>query len=114
MKDRSNSLPPPVSSFSVVSGHEVSSTNWVSFRDTPTLVVLMGGRVIKEICGKLCLEAGWAENTPLAIIRSAGVQSTQKVWKSTIGSIEKDLNLAEDEKLSPCVIVIGRAVSAAM
>ncbi|KAG2485056.1 hypothetical protein HYH03_016154 [Edaphochlamys debaryana] len=91
-------------SFTVVSGHDVDGTDWGAFAQLPTLAVLMAGRNLGRIVGKL-VEVGWAPDTPVAVVRSAGLPE-QRVWRSSLQAVEADT--ANAGPLSPCIVIIGR------
>ncbi|KAG2422679.1 hypothetical protein HXX76_015843 [Chlamydomonas incerta] len=95
-------------SFTVVSGHDVAGTNWAAFRELPTLVVLMAGRNLGQIARRLVEDAGWAPDTPVAVIRSAGLPE-QHTWLTSLDTAEVDL--AEAGQLSPCIVVVGKVAA---
>ncbi|EFJ48119.1 hypothetical protein VOLCADRAFT_104902 [Volvox carteri f. nagariensis] len=106
-------------SFTVLSGHDPDSTDWDALdpglgagggggggADSPTrtLVVLMAGRALGDIAGRL-RDTGWPDDTPVVVVRAAGLPE-QKVWYSRLDSVKK--NTEDAGSLSPCVVVIGR------
>jgi uroporphyrinogen III methyltransferase/synthase len=88
----------------VVSGHDVDATDWAAFRHIPTLVVLMAGRSLGLLVGKL-LQQGWAPETPVAVIRAAGTPEQREWWAELGGVVEAT---AGEPELSPCVTVVGQ------
>jgi hypothetical protein len=97
------------------------------------LVFLMIGRLDKldamcryiAIFGNDCNDAGrWNKNTPCAVIQNMGggakeakklvTLPVQKVWRSLLGNIVKDIKKEEDptrSSVSPAVFVIGATAS---
>ncbi len=95
------------------------------------LVFLMIGRLDKldalcryiENCGDYCDDVGrWNKGTPCAVIQNAGGakeadESTtlpvQKVWRSTLGNIVKDIKEEDPTRssVSPAVFVVGATAS---
>lgn len=93
------------SSFAVLTGHDLEIHNWEAIAQLATLVILMGGKVLPEICDRL-VSYGKRPETPVAVIRWAS-QPQQQIWEGTL------LNIAQQTKhvkLSPCVITIGEVV----
>lgn len=91
--------------FTVMTGHDPDSLNWVSLAKLETLVFLMGARTLPEIVRRL-RGHGRSPDTPIAVIRYAG-GDRQQVWEGTLADI---LELTANQSLSPCVIVIGEVV----
>lgn len=93
------------SNFAVLTAHDLERQNWEALAQIDTLVILMGGRALPEICDRLFQQRKRPE-TPVVIIRWAS-QSNQQIWDGTL------LNIAQrtkGEKLSPCIIAIGEVV----
>eukprot|EP00741_Cyanophora_paradoxa_P009713 tig00001604_g9410.t1 len=67
---------------------------------------LMAGRALPELMEGL-VGAGLDPATPVAVIRWAG-RPDQRVWEGTAGSI---VGATAGERLSPCVVVVGRVVA---
>ena len=91
--------------FGVFTAHVLDALDWPRISRLDTLVFLMGGRNLAEICQRLQTH-GQRGNTPIAVIRWAG-QSRQQLWQGTV------LNIAQQTrgvKLSPCVVVVGEVV----
>lgn len=97
--------------FGVFTAHDLDALNWVAIAQLPTLVLLMGGRNLAEICQRV-LRQGRSPVTPIAIIRWAS-QPQQQVWTGTLSDITERVApvLSGGQKLSPCIIVIGEVVS---
>ena len=97
--------------FGVFTAHDLDALNWEALAQLPTLVLLMGGRNLGEICQRL-LRRERSPFTPVAIIRWAS-QPQQQVWTGTLSDISERLRsyLDSGQKLSPCIIVIGEVVS---
>jgi uroporphyrin-III C-methyltransferase len=94
------------SHFAVLTAHDLDLHNWEALAQLATLVVLMGGRHLAQICDRL-IHWGKRPETPVAIIRWAS-QPQQHIWDGTL------LNIAQrvkGEKLSPCIIVIGEVAA---
>jgi uroporphyrinogen III methyltransferase / synthase len=92
--------------FGVFTAHDLDALNWEALAQLPTLVLLMGGRHLAEICGRL-LGRGRSPFTPVAVIRWAS-QPQQQVWTGTLSDIAERV---QGQKLSPCIIVVGEVVS---
>jgi uroporphyrinogen III methyltransferase/synthase len=92
--------------FAVFSAHDPDTLDWESLARLETLVFLMGGRNLRQLCDRL-IQEGRAPRTPIAIIRWAG-REIQRVWTGTLEDIAAQV---AGETLSPSVIVIGEVVS---
>lgn len=93
------------SHFTVLTAHDLELHNWDALAHMATLVVLMGGRALPEICDRL-MAHGKRPETPIIVIRRAS-QPQQQLWEGTL------LNIAQRTRgatLSPCVIMIGEVV----
>ena len=90
------------SNFAVLTAHDLDLQNWQALAQITTLVILMGGKNLPDICDRLISQNKRPE-TPVAIIRWAS-QPQQQIWEGTLISITQK---TKGEKLSPCVIVIG-------
>ena len=97
--------------FGVFTAHDLDALNWEALAQLPTLVLLMGGRNLREICQRL-LRRDRSPFTPVAIIRWAS-QPQQQVWTGTLSDISERVrsHLDSGQTLSPCIIVIGEVVS---
>ncbi|WP_024544551.1 uroporphyrinogen-III C-methyltransferase [Picosynechococcus sp. NKBG15041c] len=93
--------------FFVGTAHSLGAFDWSALAQLETLVFLMGGRNLAEICDRL-MAAGRSPQTPVAIIRAAGL-SEQRAWTGTLQTITEQT--ATIQKLSPCVIIVGQVVS---
>ena len=91
--------------FGVFTAHDLEALEWEAIARLQTLVFLMGGRQLRELCDRLITHNKRPE-TPIAIIRWA-TQPRQQVWQGTLLSIAQ---IVSGQKLSPCVIVIGEVV----
>lgn len=94
------------SGFTVVTAHDPSLLNWAVLAQMETLVILMGTRQLAEIIRQLC-SYGKEGETAIAIIRWAGFPE-QQIWQGTLDNI---LELTQEQKLSPAVIIIGKVVN---
>lgn len=92
--------------FAVFTGHDLKALNWPALASLPTLVFLMAGRTLGEICQAL-ITHGKLPSTPVAMIRSGG-RPQQRVWTGTLETIDRQ---TQGQKRSPTVIVIGEVVS---
>lgn len=97
--------PALASNFSVLTAHDLDRHNWQALANIATLVILMGGRKLGEICDRL-VQQGKRPETPVAIIRWAS-QPQQQIWEGTLINISQR---TKGEELSPCIIVIGEVV----
>ena len=91
--------------FGVFTAHNLQTLDWATLASLETLVFLMGGRYLAEICYQLQTHKRHGD-TPIAIIQWAS-QPQQRIWQGTL------LNIAQQtkgERLSPCIIVIGEVV----
>ena len=93
------------SHFAVLTAHDLELHDWDALARLSTLVILMGGRSLPEICDRL-VQRGKRPETPVAVIRWAG-QPQQQVWVGNLLTIEQR---TKGETLSPCVIAIGEVV----
>lgn len=93
------------SGFGVFTAHDLTALDWEAIARLQTLVFLMGGRQLRELCDRLITHHKRPE-TPVAIIRWAG-QPHQQIWQGTLLSISQ---VVSGQKLSPCIIVIGEVV----
>ncbi|MEM6351533.1 MAG: uroporphyrinogen-III C-methyltransferase [Cyanobacteria bacterium P01_D01_bin.14] len=91
--------------FGVFTAHDLDALDWPHLSRLETLVFLMGGRGLADICQRL-QRYGQRGETPVAVIQWAG-QSRQRVWQGTVLSIAQK---TKGVKLSPCVIVVGEVV----
>ena len=90
------------SSFVVLTAHDLELQSWEALAQIATLVVLMGGKMLPEICDRL-IHHGKRPETPVAVIRWAS-QPQQQIWEGTLLNITQR---TKGETLSPCIIVIG-------
>jgi len=95
------------SGFFVGTAHDLDAFDWAALAKLDTLVFVMGGRKLGEICRRLRKE-GRSPDFPIAIIKSAGLPD-QQIWQGTLSTITKLLRTGK--KLSPCVIIVGQVVS---
>ncbi len=91
--------------FAVFSAHQPSSLDWEALSRLDTLVLLMGGKHLREIVDQL-IKYGKNKCTPVAIIRKAAT-SEQQVWIAELSTIMEHVKTV---RLSPAVIVIGEVV----
>ncbi|MBE9079894.1 uroporphyrinogen-III C-methyltransferase [Romeria aff. gracilis LEGE 07310] len=91
--------------FGVFTVHDLDGLDWSALSRLETLVLLMGGRRLPEICQRL-QQHGQRGEMPVAVIRWAS-QPQQQVWQGTLLSISQQTRGA---RLSPCIIVIGEVV----
>lgn len=92
-------------SFTVVSAHDPEALDWQTLSQVETLVILMGGRQLAEICQQL-QRHGRSSQTPIAIIRWAA-HPQQQVW---VGNLADIVRQTVGTVLSPTVMVIGEVV----
>ncbi len=92
--------------FMVVTAHDPDELNWQILAQLQTLVILMGGRNLRQIVHQLLTQER-ADSTPVAIIRWAGFPE-QKIWQGTLRNI---VEITQNESLSPVVIIIGEVVN---
>ncbi|NEZ57789.1 uroporphyrinogen-III C-methyltransferase [Adonisia turfae] len=91
--------------FGVFTAHDLQALDWAKVANLETLVFLMGGRHLGEICYQLQIHERHGD-TPIAIIQWAS-QPQQRCWQGTLLNITQ---LTKGERLSPCIIVIGEVV----
>ncbi|MEL7510654.1 MAG: uroporphyrinogen-III C-methyltransferase [Cyanobacteria bacterium J06554_3] len=91
--------------FGVFTAHDLDALDWQAIARLETIVLLMGGRRLREICDR-AITHGKRPETPAMIVRWAG-QPQQTIWQGTLLSLPQIVGIA---KLSPCVIVIGEVV----
>lgn len=86
---------------------QVDYTDWGAVSaGIPTLVILMAGKKLPDICEKLT-QHGWAADTPVAVIREAGGVE-QRVWHADLATV---VQATAGVALSPCIVVVGRVTS---
>ncbi|MDB9529249.1 uroporphyrinogen-III C-methyltransferase [Oscillatoria sp. CS-180] len=93
------------SQFTVLTAHDLELHDWQALSKMATLVILMGGKALPEICDRL-IHYGKRPETPVAIIRWAS-QPQQQIWTGTLLTIVQQ---TKGEQRSPCIIVIGEVV----
>lgn len=91
--------------FGIFTAHHIDALDWSVLSPLETLVFLMGGRNLTDICHQL-QRHGKRGECPIAVIRWAG-QPQQQIWTGTLLSIAQ---LTKGERLSPCIIVVGEVV----
>lgn len=91
--------------FGVFTAHNLQNLDWATLSGLETLVLLMGGRNLGEICYQL-QSHGCHEDTPVVVIQWAS-QPQQRLWQGTLLTIAQ---LTKGETLSPCIIVVGEVV----
>lgn len=95
--------------FGVFTAHELDALDWQAISRLDTVVFLMGGRQLREICSRLLAQNKRPE-TPMAIIRWAG-QPQQQIWQGTLLNMPQIADATKlSHPLSPCIIVIGEVV----
>jgi len=92
--------------FGVFTAHDLDALDWEAIARLQTIVLLMGGRKLREICDRLITHQKRGD-TPALIVRWAS-QPQQQIWQGTLLSLPQ---IAGTEKLSPCVIIIGEVVA---
>ncbi len=92
--------------FGAFTAHDLEALDWAAIARLDTVVLLMGGRHLREICHRLTTHRKRPE-TPVAIVRWAS-QPQQQIWQGTLISLPQ---IVGEAKLSPCVIVVGEVVS---
>ncbi|MGB2925152.1 MAG: uroporphyrinogen-III C-methyltransferase [Limnothrix sp.] len=95
------------SGFFAGTAHDLDSFDWSALAKLDTLVFLMGGRKLEEICQRL-RDKGRSPDFPIAVVRAAGLPK-QQVWTGTLSTITQQTETAK--KLSPCVIIVGQVVN---
>jgi uroporphyrinogen III methyltransferase / synthase len=91
--------------FGVFTAHDLDALDWIALARLETVVLLMGGQHLKEICARLVTH-GKRPETPMAIVKWAS-QPQQQIWQGTLLSMPQVVGAA---KLSPCVLIIGEVV----
>lgn len=91
--------------FGVFTAHNLQNLDWTTLAHLETLVFLMGGRHLGDICHQLQIH-GQHGDTPIAVIQWAS-QPQQHLWQGTLLNIAQ---LTKGQQLSPCIIVIGEVV----
>lgn len=98
------------SAFLVVSGHDEEAFASATAGLPPngvTVVILMGLGRTAALASRL-IDAGWARNTPAAIIQDAS-RATQRTWRGTLNQLAADTVGRKDE--APGTLVVGHAVA---
>lgn len=91
--------------FVAFTAHDLEALDWGALARLETLVFLMGGRQLKDICDRL-ISHGKRPETPMAIVRWAS-QPQQQIWQGTLLSMPQ---IVKGQKLSPCVLIVGEVV----
>ncbi|PZO49706.1 MAG: uroporphyrinogen-III C-methyltransferase [Phormidesmis priestleyi] len=91
--------------FGAFTAHELDALDWDALARLDALVLLMGGRQLREICTRL-IAHGKRPETPMAVVRWAS-QPHQKIWQGTLLSMPQ---IVGTHSLSPSVLVIGEVV----
>ncbi|MEA5466189.1 uroporphyrinogen-III C-methyltransferase [Leptothoe sp. PORK10 BA2] len=91
--------------FGVYTAHNLHNLDWATLANLETLVMLMGGQHLGEICYQL-QSHGKHEDTTVAVIQWAS-QPQQRLWQGTLLTMAQ---ITKGERLSPCIIVIGEVV----
>ncbi len=97
--------------FGVFTAHNLQNLDWATLANLETLVLLMGGRQLGEICYQLQSHGKHAD-TPVAVIQWAS-QPQQRLWQGNLLTIAQKIKgepRAQGETLSPCIIVVGEVV----
>lgn len=93
--------------FFVGTAHNPDAFDWAALAKLDTLVFLMGGRKLGEICQRL-QDEGRSPDFPIAVVRAAGLLD-QQIWAGTLSTITQ--RTQDAKKLSPCVIIVGQVVN---
>lgn len=91
--------------FVVISGHQPEDLDWSALARIDTLVILMGGRSLKQITQNL-MRNGRSPDELVAIIRHCGRPQQQVFWGTLTDIVETTAEIS----LSPAVIIIGKVV----
>lgn len=91
--------------FGAFTAHDLDALDWQVLARLETLVLLMGGQQLREICDRL-ISHGKRPEMPVAVVRWAG-QPQQQIWQGTLLSMPQIVGSAQ---LSPCVIIVGEVV----
>lgn len=95
--------------FGVFTAHDLDALDWDAIARLDTIVLLMGGRYLREICTCL-MTHGKRPETPMAIVRWAS-QPQQQTWQGTLLNMPQIVDAQKlSHSLSPCVLVIGEVV----
>ena len=94
--------------FVVLSGHQPEQLDWSVLARIDTLVILMGGRSLKQITQNL-IDRGRSPEEPVAIVRHCGRPQQQFFWGTLADIVETTAEIS----LSPAVIIIGKVVNLA-
>lgn len=92
--------------FTILTAHAPENLEWRALARMDTLVILMGGHHLAEICLHL-QDYGRSPQTPVAVIRWAG-RSDQQIWRGTLANISEQ---TQEVDLSPAVIIVGQVAS---
>lgn len=92
--------------FGVFTAHDLDALDWEVIARLQTIVLLMGGRRLREICDRILTQQRRGD-TPMLIVRWAG-QPQQQIWQGTLLSLPQ---IVGAQKLSPCIIIIGEVVA---
>ncbi len=91
--------------FVIMSGHQPEQLDWSALSRIDTLVILMGGRSLKQIVRRL-IAHGRSPIEPVAIVRHCGRPQQQVIW----GTLSDIVETTAEISLSPAVIITGKVV----
>ncbi len=93
------------SSVVFLTGHQVDEIKWSDLKAVDTVVIFMGVGNLSEIVSRL-IEAGYAADTPVAMVRWATTEKQQDLT-ATLDTI---VSKAEGNITPPALIIIGETV----
>jgi uroporphyrin-III C-methyltransferase len=89
-------------------GREGTSPDLIQYHKEQTIVFLMAVGRLRELCQRLCDQAGYPETTPVAIVEKAGCPEQRTV----VGNMMTIGDLAEKHNIQPpSTIVVGEVVN---
>jgi uroporphyrin-III C-methyltransferase len=89
-------------------GREGSSPDLIQYHKEQTIVFLMAVGRLKELCQRLCDQAGYPHNTPVAVVEKAGCPEQRTI----VGNMETIADLARQHQIQPpSTIVVGDVVN---
>jgi uroporphyrin-III C-methyltransferase len=89
-------------------GREGTSPDLIQYHKEQTIVFLMAVGRLKELCQRLCDQAGYPRQTPVAVVEKAGCPEQRTI----VGNMETIADLARQHQIQPpSTIVVGDVVN---
>jgi len=99
-------------SYRTITGHDIDTFNEIitTFHERETIEIMMGIHNLKHIVDSL-LDKGFPKDLPLAILSNGTKKEAKKITSTLKELSNKEESFFEDtKKLTPAIILIGRAI----